>query len=196
MNDKIVILIDDEYFNNFVLQNILAEISEQIICVPFNPQAQTAEEQFGNFKEFFQKEKAQIACVITDHDMPVHTGTDYIRWIRETNGSTVPIGLISAQADLNNLTYNLDFMRQHNVAILTKPIIFAEFKEFIDGVLSRPSIKLKPPTAIMPKTSPLAAEPISSQDTRQKLFSMKVAPNFKPKSERELQKMIPPKQWK
>jgi CheY-like chemotaxis protein len=61
---------------------------------------------------------SQVDCVVSDVNMPVCDGIELVRWIREEIKSTVPITLLSARCDQENLTERL---RGMDVDIYPKP---------------------------------------------------------------------------
>lgn len=61
---------------------------------------------------------ASVDCVVTDVNMPVCDGIELVRWMREDAGLTMPVTLLSARCDQEDLTERL---RDMNVDVYPKP---------------------------------------------------------------------------
>lgn len=61
---------------------------------------------------------SSVDCVVTDVNMPVCDGIELVRWMREDAALTIPVTLLSARCDQEDLTERL---RDMNVDIYPKP---------------------------------------------------------------------------
>lgn len=60
----------------------------------------------------------EVDCIVTDVNMPVCDGIELVRWVREEAKQTIPITLLSARCDQEDLTERL---RDLDVEIYPKP---------------------------------------------------------------------------
>lgn len=59
-----------------------------------------------------------VDCLVTDVNMPVCDGVELVRWIREDVGLQIPIVMLSARCDQDNI---FDKLKNMNVSVHPKP---------------------------------------------------------------------------